>query len=205
MIADYAVIAVRADSPYRDFTALAAAIRRDPGGHRIAGGSVRGGMDHLLAAQTFATASGVDPRQVVYHPYDAGGGALEAIRGGHAEVLSTGLGEAMSAAATGELRVLAVTAPERVPEAASLPTLRELGYDVTFVNWRGFFGAPQMPSATADAHAALLGRVTQTPEWEAIRARNAWQTLYRPRAEFAALLQSEEAVARQTLAALGLA
>jgi putative tricarboxylic transport membrane protein len=205
VIADYAVIAVRADSPYRDFAALAAALRRDPGGHRIAGGSVRGGMDHIVAARTFATASGVDPRQVVYHPYDAGGGALAALRGRHAEVLSTGLGEVMSPAAAGELRVLAVTAPERVPEAANLPTLRELGHDVTFVNWRGFFGAPQTPPATADAHAALLGRVVQTPEWEAICARNAWQTLYRPRADFAALLQAEETVARQMLTALGLA
>ncbi len=205
LIADYAVVAVRADSPYRDFAALAAAVRRDTGGHRIAGGSVRGGMDHLVAARTFATASGVDPRQVVYHPYDAGGAAFEALRSGHAEALSTGLGEALGPAAAGALRLLAVTAAERVPEAAGVPTLRELGHDVTFVNWRGFFGAPQMPDGTADAHAALLGRLVQTPEWEAIRVRNAWQTLYRPRAEFAAFLEAEEAIAGRMLAALGIA
>lgn len=205
VLADYAAIAVRADSPHRDFAALAGAVRRAPGSMRVAGGSVRGGMDHLLAAKTFAVASGIDPKQVVYHPYDAGGAAFAALRNGHAEVLSSGLGEVLQPAAAGELRVLAVTAAERVPAAGNLPTLRELGHDLTFVNWRGFFGAPQMPQATADAHAAMLGRLVKTPEWQAVCARNAWQTLFLPRAEFAALLEAEEATARRTLGALGIA
>jgi putative tricarboxylic transport membrane protein len=205
VLADYAAIAVRADSPHRDFAALAGAVRSTPGSMRVAGGSVRGGMDHLLAAKTFAVASGIDPKQLVYHPYDAGGAAFDALRNGHAEVLSSGLGEVLGRAKAGELRVLAVTAAERVPEAGNLPTLRELGHDLTFVNWRGFFGAPQMPQATADAHAALLGRLVETPEWQAVCARNAWQTLFLPRGEFAALLEAEEATARRTLGALGIA
>jgi putative tricarboxylic transport membrane protein len=204
VIGDYAVIAVRADSPHRDFAGLAAAVRRAPGDVRIAGGSVRGGMDHLIAAKIFAMASGIDPKQVVYHPYDAGGAAFEALRGGHAEVLSSGLGEVLESGRAGELRVLAVTAAERVPDAANLPTLRELGHDLTFVNWRGFFAAPQTPPATADAHAALLGKLIKTPEWETLRSRHAWQTLYRPRAEFAAMLEAEESTARRTLGALGI-
>lgn len=204
VIADYAVIAVRADSPYRDFAALAAAVRRAPGDMRIAGGSVRAGMDHLLAARMFNVASGVDPKEVVYYPYDAGGAALGALMSGQVQALSTGLGEVLDGPGSSDLRVLAVTADERVPEASDLPTLRELGHDVTFMNWRGFFGAPQLPEATADAHAALLGQLVQTPEWETVRASHAWQTLYRPRADFAALLEAEEATARRTLAALGI-
>ena len=204
LIADYAVIAVRADSPYRDFAALAAAVRQAPGDMRIAGGSVRAGMDHLLAARIFNLASGVDPKQIVYYPYDAGGAALGALLSGQVQALSTGLGEVLDAPGSSDLRVLAVTAAERVPEASGLPTLRELGHDVTFMNWRGFFGAPQLPDATADAHAELLGKLVATPEWETVRASHAWQTLYRPRAEFAALLEAEEATARRTLVALGM-
>lgn len=204
LIGDHAVIAVRADGPYRDFAALAAAVRRAPNEVRIAGGSVRGGMDHVLAARMFSKASGVDPRQVVYYPYDAGGGALDALMTRQVHAISTGLGEVLDTPHAADIHILAVTSTERVPEAAKLPTLRELGHDVTFTNWRGFFGAPQLPVAAADAHAALLGRVIQTPEWEAIRARHGWQTLYRPRAEFAAMLAGEEEIARQTLSALGI-
>ena len=204
VIGDYAVIAVRADSPHRDLASLATAVRRAPGDVRIAGGSVRGGMDHLLAARVFNVASGVEPKAVTYLPYDAGGAATTALLTGQVDVLSTGLGEVLETPDRSAMRVLAVSAPERVAEAPDLPTLRELGHDVTFVNWRGFFAAPQLPAATADSYAALLGRLLETPEWEAVRARHAWQTLYHARAEFSAFLEAEEATARQYLRALAI-
>lgn len=203
VIGDYAVIAVRADSRYRDFASLAAAVRRAPGDIWVAGGSVRGGMDHVLAARIFNTAAGVDPKAVKYLPFDAGGGAMEALlTTPQVEVLSTGLGEVLGSSEQSALRLLAVTSPERVPEATEVPTLRELGHDVTFVNWRGFFAAPQLPAATADAYAALLGQLIETPEWDAVRRRNAWQTIYHARDDFGAFLEAEEAKARASLQAL---
>lgn len=204
VIGDYGAIVVRADSPHKDFASLAAAIRRAVGQFRIAGGSVRGDMDHVLAARTFSAASGVDPKEVVYFPYDAGGAALEALLGKHVHVLSTGLGEALDTPHARDIRVLAVTAPERVPDAAQLPTLRELGHDVTFVNWRGFFGPPQVPASTADAHAELLRRFLATPEWEDLRARHAWQTHFVARGDFRRFLETEEATAKRVLGAIGL-
>lgn len=202
LIGDYTVIAVRANGPFADFSSLVSAVRRDPSRVRVAGGSLRGGMDHVLAARAFSISSGVEPREVVYLPYDAGGNAVSALMTDQVNVLSVGLGEILAAPEASQIRVLAVTAAERLPEAPNLPTLRELGHDVTFINWRGFFGAPQMPAATADAHAVLIGRLLETPAWEATRARYAWQTLYRPRADFAAFLAQQEATAKRVLAAL---
>lgn len=205
VIGDYAVIVVRGDSPYRDFKALAAAIRREPRRLRVAGGSVRGGMDHVIAARAFADGGAMDPKSLVYLPYDAGGAALNALLGGHIEVLATGLGELLEAQRQQGVRILAVTAAERVPQAPNVPTLRELGQDVTFVNWRGFFGPPQVPPATADAHAALLARLHALPAWADVRAQHAWQPLLYTRAEFAAFLADEEAIARRVLGSLGIA
>ncbi len=206
VIGDYAVIAVRADSPYHDFASLAAAVRRSPDDVWIAGGSVRGGMDHLLAARMFNAAAGVDPKAVRYLPYDAGGAAMEALLTlPQVDALSTGLGEVLERPERSALRVLAVTAPERLPEVPGAPTLRELGHDITFVNWRGFFAAPQLPASTADRYADLLGRLVETPEWDAVRSRHGWQSLYRARADFQTFLQAEEATAQAYLAALDLA
>lgn len=202
LIGDYTVIAVRANGPFADFSSLVSAIRRDPSSVRVAGSSLRGGLDHVLAARAFSTAAGVEPREIVYLPYDAGGNAVTALLTDQVNVLSGGLGEILGSPEASQLRVIAVTAAERVPDAPNLPTLRELGYDVTFINWRGFFGAPQMPAATADAHAVLLGRLLETPAWETVRSRYAWQTLYRPRAEFGAFLAEQEATAKRVLAAL---
>ena len=205
VIGDYGVIAVRADSPYRDFAALVSAVRRSPDDIWIAGGSVRGGMDHVLAARIFNTAAGVEPKAVRYLPYDAGGAAMAALLGAQqVSVLSTGLGEVLETPDRGAIRVLAVTARERVAEAPDVPTLRELGHDVTFIDWRGFFAAPQLPAATADSHAELLGRLIETPEWEAVRSRHGWQKLHHVRAEFQAFLEAEESTARIYLTALDL-
>lgn len=205
VLGDYAVIAVRADSPYRDFAALAAAVRRAPSDIWIAGGSVRGGMDHVLAARVFNSAAGVEPKAVRYLPYDAGGAAMEALLTlPQIDALSTGLGEVLETPERNALRVLAVTAPERLAEAGDVPTLRELGVDVTFVNWRGFFAAPQVPAATADSYAELLGRMLETPEWDAVRRRHAWQSLYHARDTFSAFLDAEEATARRYLRALAI-
>lgn len=202
---DYAAFAVRRDSPRGDFAGVAAAIRSNPAGLRIAGGSVKGGIDHLLVARTFNTASGADPRQLVYFPYDADGSALDALLTGQVNLLSAGLGQLLASPHRADFRILATTAPARLPEAAEVPTLRELGHDVTFVNWHGFFGPPQVPAATADAHAARLGRLLETAEWQAIRERHGWQSVFRPRADFATFLAAEERLARATLERLDLA
>ena len=68
-----------------------------------------------------------------------------------------------------KLEILGITAPNRVKDAPNVPTLKEQGYDVTFVNWRGFFGPPGMSSKDKNAVAKLLGDVQKTKEWEAVR------------------------------------
>ena len=204
LIGDYAAIAVRSDSPHRDFASLAAAVKRDPSSTKVAGGSVRGGMDHLVAVRAFSLAAGVNPLNVVYYPYDADGEAFDALLAGQTEALATGLGELVASPRRGEIRILAISAPERVPEVPDAPTMRELGHDVTFVNWRGFFGPPNLPAAVAASHAGLLADLNRSPDWAEVRRRYAWQPLYHSGAEFAAFLAAEEATARQVLASLEL-
>ncbi len=203
IIGDYGALVVRTDSPIHSFADALAAYQSDPRSAKIAGGSVRGSMDHLVAARIFQ-AAGADPNKVVYIPYDAGGKALAGLLSGETELLSTGFGEAVDAARNGQVRILCVTAPERLDAAADVPTCREAGADMTFVNWRGFFGAPGLPDELADAYADLLGRMEQTPEWEKLRARYGWVNIYKPRAEFVAFLEQQEAEMKKLLNDLGI-
>ena len=50
---------------------------------------------------------------------------------------------------SGDLRVLAVTAGERldIGEMAEVPTCREEGIGAEFSNWRGIFGPADMPES----------------------------------------------------------
>ena len=132
VIGDYGAIAVAKDSPYKNFKDIVDAYKKDPKSVKMAGGSVRGSMDHLIGALAFQTA-GANPNDVIYVPYDAGGKALAGLLSGETQMISTGLGELMGA--RDQVRIIGITAPERVSDAPDAPTLKEQGYDVQFVNW----------------------------------------------------------------------
>jgi len=188
VIGDYGAIAVAKDSPYKTFADVVAAYNKDPKSIKMAGGSVRGSMDHLIGALAFQEA-GADPNNVVYVPYDAGGKALAGLLSGETQILSTGLGEVMGA--RDQVNIIGITAPERVADAPDVPTLKEQGFDVQFVNWRGFFGPPGMSSSMKDEIAKMLGDVQKTPEWETVRKRNAWVNIYNPGDKFISFLEKQ--------------
>ncbi len=188
VIGDYGAIAVAKNSPYKNFDDVVKAYKANPSSIKMAGGSVRGSMDHLIGALAFQ-AAGANPNDVAYIPYDAGGKALAGLLSGETQIISTGLGELMGA--RDQVRIIGITAPSRVSDAPDAPTLKEQGYDVQFVNWRGFFGPPGMSSKDKKAIAKMLGDVQKTPEWEAVRARNAWVNIYNPDKKFVNFLQNQ--------------
>ena len=188
VIGDYGAIAVAKNSPYKNFDDVVKAYKANPSSIKMAGGSVRGSMDHLIGALAFQ-AAGANPNDVAYIPYDAGGKALAGLLSGETQIISTGLGELMGA--RDQVRIIGITAPSRVSDAPDAPTLKEQGYDVQFVNWRGFFGPPGMSSKDKKAIAKMLGDVQKTPEWEAVRARNAWVNIYNPDKKFVKFLQNQ--------------
>lgn len=190
-IGDFGAFVVKADSKYTSFTELADAYLEDPRSVTVVGGSARGSMDHLVAAQAFKAAGG-DPRMVKYLAYDAGGKAMAGLLSGEADVLSTGFSEALALAEAGEVRILAMTGPERSSAAAEVPTLKELGYDATFVNWRGFFAAPGIAESKRDEFIEVLKKMYGTEEWAKVRDRNGWAEDFRPGDEFVAFLEQQE-------------
>jgi putative tricarboxylic transport membrane protein len=188
VIGDYGAIVVAKNSPFKNFKDIVDAYKKDPKSVKMAGGSVRGSMDHLIGALAFQEA-GANPNDVIYVPYDAGGKALAGLLSGETQMLSTGLGEVMGA--RDQVRIIGITAPSRVSDAPDAPTLKEQGYDVQFVNWRGFFGPPGMSNADKSKIAKMLGDVQKTPEWEAVRARNAWVNIYNPDDKFVSFLEKQ--------------
>ena len=203
IIGDYAAFVVPSDSKFQTWGDVVEAYKADPKSVKIAGGSVRGGMDHLVVAMAFQ-AAGADPNTVGYVSYDAGGKALAGLLSGETQVLSTGLGEALAQVKAGQLRVLGITAPERIADAPDVPTLKEQGFDVEFVNWRGFFAAPGLAPERAKAYAEVLGKMYDTPEWEVVRKRNGWVNIYKPGDQFVVFLEAQEKAMKDLLNQLGI-
>ena len=202
VIADYAAFVVPKNSKIKSWNEVVAMFKKDPRSVKVAGGSVQGSMDHLVPAMAMEAAGG-DPLELVYVPYDAGGKAMAGLLSGDTQVLSTGFSEAVGLANQGEIRILAVTSEKRLSQAPDVPTLMELGYDVSFANWRGFFGAPGLPEAKAEGYRAMLKKMYDTKEWEQIRSRRGWQNLYKPGQEFNNFLEKQEKVIGDLMRKLG--
>lgn len=202
VIADYQAIVVRNDSPYRDWQSVVDDFLADSSSVKIAGGSAVGSLDHISAALAFQQ-SGGDPRAVEYIAYDAGGDAMTALLSGEADLLSTGAGEALELVAADQVRILIVTAPERLSSAPDVPTFVEQGFDVVFANWRGFFAPPGTTAEQVERYNELFVAMYDTIEWETTRTRNGWINLYYPGDDFLTFLEEQEVAIGTLMTELG--
>jgi len=201
-IGDYAAMVVGKDSPINSMADLIAAYDADQSGTAIGGGSVPGGMDHLVAAMVME-AAGKDALGVKYIPYDAGGKAMAALLSGEITALSTGFSEAVDLANAGEVKIIGVTSDDRVDAYPDAKTMKEQGIDTTFVNWRGFFGAPGLPADELAMYQDAIAKMYETPEWEAVRARNGWVNIHNPGDDFKTFLEGQEQVIGDLMKKLG--
>jgi putative tricarboxylic transport membrane protein len=202
VLGDFGALVVSANSDLQDFSDFLAAYEANPDQVATGGGSVPGGMDHLVASLVLE-AAGVNAEDVQYIPYDAGGTAMAGLLSGEIQALSTGFSEAVEMAAAGEVRILGVTSRERLADFPDVPTFAEQGADMEFINWRGFFGAPGLSDEARDGYIAALRRMTETPEWEAVRARNGWTNIWYEGDDFTQFLTDQEDEMREMMTDLG--
>ncbi|PVA05395.1 Bug family tripartite tricarboxylate transporter substrate binding protein [Thalassorhabdomicrobium marinisediminis] len=202
VIGDYAALVVPADSDVDTMEEFLAVYDEDPAGTPIGGGSVPGGMDHLVAAMVME-ASGRDALDVNYIAYDAGGTAMAALLSGEIKALSTGLSEAVDLANQGEVKIIGITAEERVDAAPEAQTMMEQGIDTSFVNWRGFFGAPGLPDDKIATYQDALAKMYETEEWEEVRARNGWVNIHNSGDDFLTFLEEQEQTIGDLMRKLG--
>ncbi|GAA3975199.1 Bug family tripartite tricarboxylate transporter substrate binding protein [Allohahella marinimesophila] len=167
--ADYGIIAVLKDSPYKTLPDLLNASKKDPRVIKYAGASARGGWDHLKVLIA-AKAGGVkNLPEIPYLSYNNGGEALTQIVGGQVDAFTGDVSEATGFLESGDIRVLAVLAPERLPgKFDHIPTAREQGIDAVAPNWRGFY----MPAGASDEAKAFwheaIDKVYESEQWKQV-------------------------------------
>jgi putative tricarboxylic transport membrane protein len=196
---EHEVIVVPADSPHRTLQDLLAAFRAAPRSVSWGGGSA-GGTDDLLA-RLMAEAMGVPPADVNYVAFSGGGEALAALLGGQITAGVSGLGEFAQSISSGQLRALAVSAPERVPELDA-PTLREAGVPLDLANWRAVVAPPGVSDAEAAALTACVRAAVTSAAWRDTVARTGWTDLYQDGPAFRQFLLGEQARVEAVLARL---
>ncbi|WP_055693585.1 Bug family tripartite tricarboxylate transporter substrate binding protein [Streptomyces prasinopilosus] len=196
------VVVVARNSPYRTIDDLIGAWKENPGKVPVGGGSAPGGPDHL-APMLMARAAGIAPKQVNYIPFDGGGELLASILGDKVGFGVSGVGEYLDQIRAGELRLLAVTGPERVP-GLDAPTLQEAGYDVNFTNWRGIVAPPGLTDTERDQLISLFEELHDSDEWRASLKQNGWDDAFLTGEEFGDFLDAEDERVVSVLKELGL-
>ncbi|MFD9542070.1 Bug family tripartite tricarboxylate transporter substrate binding protein [Streptomyces sp. NPDC060022] len=196
------IVVVAKDSPYRTIDQLITAWKKDPGKIPVGGGSSPGGPDHL-APMLMAKAAGIAPKQVNYIPFDGGGELLASILGNKVGFGVSGVGEYLDQIKAGELRLLAVTGPERVP-GLDAPTLREAGLDTDFTNWRGIVAPPGLSDAERDKLVALLRELHDSKQWQDSMKKNGWDDAFLTGDAFGEFLEAQDDRVATVLKELGL-
>ena len=130
-------IAVRADSKYRNLNDFIADAKARPGEIMI-GNSGLNTLWHLSGVQ-FENAVGIKMSHV---PFEGVGPCATALLGGHIDALVAAPPEVASQVLGEQFRLLAVFYDERLPLFPDAPTLKELGIDLTCLNYMGF-GVPR--------------------------------------------------------------
>lgn len=137
--AEYGVLAVKKDSKYKNLKDVMDAILVDPRSVAIAGGSSVGGFDHIKPMLVARKAGLKNVRQLKYVAYGGGGEAMTGLLSGAVDVMSGDFSELRGFYESGDVRIIAILAPQRMKGFPDIPTAKEQGYDVIGANWRGLY------------------------------------------------------------------
>jgi putative tricarboxylic transport membrane protein len=177
LTSEYIGVSVRADAPYRTAKELITKLKSDPGAVTFAITS-RASGNHI-AAGTVLKAAGVDLRKVKFVSFKGAAETTVAVLGGHVDVVMATPTSALKHVQSGKLRMLAVTAPQRLGgEMAAIPTWKELGVNAVSANWRAIVGPKAMPAAQVAYWDQALGALVKSPEWQQELKTNQWEDEY---------------------------
>ncbi|WP_233569825.1 tripartite tricarboxylate transporter substrate binding protein [Falsibacillus albus] len=204
MIADYGAIVVKADAKWNSLNDLFDDMKKDPSKISVVGASSPGSMDHIQFVK-IAKAAGVDIKKIKYVS-DQDGGALTDLLNGSVQVYSCGIAESVEQVKAGKVKVLGITSEERLKgdTISDFPTAKEQGIDATFVNWRGFFGPPNMDPKALAYYEKKFKELSDSDAWAKIREQYGWNEKFMPSKDYKTFLQQQQKDYESLLSELGL-
>jgi putative tricarboxylic transport membrane protein len=180
LVTEPALIAVKADSPYKTLKDLMEAARKNPGKVKQSGGSPMsrdGVVRAMLQKETGA--------QWAFISFPGGGERIAALLGGHVDFMIVEPQEAGEHIRNGNLRVIAQVAESRLKAYPQVPTMKEAGFDVPYYAvFRGIVGPPAMPRDAVAYYEDFFARLVKTAAWQKYLADNYFDDAFQRSAEF---------------------
>ncbi len=198
-------ISVKADSPIKTGRDLIERMRRDPSALSVAVASALGNHIHVGIALPMKVA-GVDIKKMKVVAFKSSGESLTALAGGHVDIAASTFGTVLPHLTAGRVRVIAVSAAQRLPGALSVvPTWKEQGADTAFTSWRGIIGAKGLSDAQIAYYDQAFSALAATDEWKKDVEKNYWVNNYQPSREAGRYWTAQYRELEELLTELGLA
>lgn len=148
---NYSVLAVSFGSAAGSLADLVGIAKAKPGALKYS--SAGNATPPHLAGELFKRAAGIELQHI---PYKGGVAAITALLSGDVDMYFASPATVARLVGSAKLRVLATSAPRRLPAMPDVPTLTELGYPVDISDWQGIVApAGTPPEAVVRLHTEI--------------------------------------------------
>ena len=154
---DEFTLIVNAGSKYKSVKEVIADAKASPKKITM-GGTALGGADSI-ATYLIEKAAGVQFNYVVFN---SGGEINAAMLGGHIDMAVSNPGESLELFKAGKIRILGVFAEKRLAGAPDIPTMKEQGVNVAYVQNRGIVAPADIPAEARRVLEQAFFKYTQT-------------------------------------------
>jgi putative tricarboxylic transport membrane protein len=143
---------------------------------KITVGGTQLGSSDSICSYLIEKAAGVQFNFIVFN---GGGEVNAAMLGGHIDMAITNPGEALELYKAGKVKILGVFAEKRLAGAPDVPTMKEQGLNITYVQNRGLAAPAGIPDDARKVLVDSLFKYSKTPEFKKYCEENmlseAWQ------------------------------
>jgi tripartite-type tricarboxylate transporter receptor subunit TctC len=157
------IASTKGQQPFKTVQEAIAYAKAHPGDLSMAVSGI--GQSWWVAAMSFLEGTGVKINTIP----QAGAGALVVaqVAGGHTELGVAALGSAKSMIEGGQIRYLATLGEQRAPVPYdNLPTVKELGYDVSWESTNFMMGPPRMRKEVVEVLVNAIKKAVEEPDFK---------------------------------------
>lgn len=159
IFADSEVIYTRADGPFKTLKDVIDQAKKERGKW----GAANPASLERQAAEQLKKAAGVGNAAVVTH--EGGGDMMLNVLNGTLDVGIGEIQEIRSQLEAGKIRLLATFNPQRIPQFPDVPTVKESGYDIALVKFRGLAGPKGLPAEVTKVWDEAIPKLLADPEY----------------------------------------
>lgn len=193
-----AILSASPNSPWKSLQELLEDSKKRPGEIKV--GATLGSTSHFFPAMIEREAK----IKWKYISYEGTAQRMTALIGGHIELGETNLTQ-LDKVKAGQMKLLAIATDKRHPEVPDLPTLRELGINVTWTTARGFVAPKGTPEAALAKVEEVCAKVAKDPAFVEAMRKQGTDVTFLGRKAYADFLVKNDSLLAELAKSLGYA